>query len=119
MFREAFPILSTPDLGRAVRFYRDALGFQPEYQFPAEGEPEFVTLRLEALTLGLGKDTAARPGGHFALWLYTDDVDEAVADLRAAGVPVLQEPRDMPWGERVATVADPDDNPIHIGASEV
>ncbi len=99
-----------------MRFYSEQLGFQQVYAFPAEGEPEFVTLALGPLTLGLGKDTEAPRGRHVALWFYTDDVDEAVGRLRAAGVPVIQEPQDTPWGERVATVADPDDNPVHIGA---
>ncbi|MEU6269843.1 VOC family protein [Saccharopolyspora shandongensis] len=34
MFREAFPILSTPDLGRAMRFYCDVLGFEPHGRRP-------------------------------------------------------------------------------------
>ncbi|MGW5648901.1 VOC family protein [Saccharopolyspora sp. NPDC003762] len=67
--------------------------------------------------LGLGANPEVRPGRHFALWLYTDDVDEAVGRLSAAGVPIIQEPQDMPWGERIATAADPDDNQIHLGAA--
>ncbi|QUH05540.1 VOC family protein [Saccharopolyspora erythraea] len=116
MFRDAFPIISTPDLGRALRFYRDALGFRQDYRFPADGEPDFVTLVLHAFTLGLGRAPEATGGHNFALWLYTDDVDAAVARLRDAGAPVLAEPLDMPWGERVASVADPDGNTVHIGA---
>ena len=47
----------------------------------------------------------ARSGGHrFELCLHVDDVDAAVAALRAAGVPVLVEPADQPWGERMAYV---------------
>ncbi|MFD0745041.1 VOC family protein [Phytohabitans flavus] len=34
--------------------------------------------------------------------------------LRAAGVKVLAEPTDQPWGERMATVADPDGNRVII-----
>jgi catechol 2,3-dioxygenase-like lactoylglutathione lyase family enzyme len=37
MFQEMFPILSTPDLPRALRFYRDLLGCTVTYQFPPEG----------------------------------------------------------------------------------
>ncbi|RKT83862.1 lactoylglutathione lyase [Saccharopolyspora antimicrobica] len=117
MYRDAFPILSGPDLDRAMRFYRDLLGFQPEYRFPAEGDAQFVTLRSGDLKLGLAQDATAGLGEHFALWLYTDDVDRAVAELREAGTPVRREPQDMPWGERVATVADPDGNSVHIGAT--
>lgn len=116
MFQGPFPILSTADLDRAVRFYRDVLGFQPEYRFPETGEPDFVTLVLDTLKLGLGRDPEVHTGRHFALWLNTDDVDEALDRLRGRGVAVLQEPQDMPWGERVATVADPDGNPVHLGA---
>jgi lactoylglutathione lyase len=48
--------------------------------------------------------------------VYTDDVDEAVADLRDRGYEVLLEPVDQPWGERMAYVADPDGNPVMICA---
>jgi lactoylglutathione lyase len=39
-----------------------------------------------------------------------------VDELRAAGVEVVAEPEDKPWGERVVSVADPDGYTIHIGA---
>ena len=48
--------------------------------------------------------------------IYADDVDEAVAMLREAGVRVLAEPIDQPWGERMAYVEDPDGNPVMITA---
>ena len=51
-----------------------------------------------------------------SIWLYTDDVDVAVAELREAGVTIVAEPADQPWGERVASVADPDGYVVHIGA---
>jgi lactoylglutathione lyase len=36
--------------------------------------------------------------------------------LRDAGVVILEEPTDQPWGERVARVQDPDGNEVIIGA---
>jgi len=50
------------------------------------------------------------------LWVYADDCDAAVDRLRAAGVTVLAEPADEPWGERVARVLDPDGNQVLIGS---
>lgn len=47
--------------------------------------------------------------------MYTDDVDAAVEELHAAGVEILDEPADMEWGERMASVADPDGNAIYLG----
>jgi lactoylglutathione lyase len=29
----------------------------------------------------------------------------------------LQEPADMPWGERIAYVSDPDDNPVALAVA--
>ena len=117
MFREGFPIVSTPDLPRAMRFYVDVLGFREEYRFPGDGEPDFVSLALHELKLGLGRDPEAGAGRDFALWFYTDDVDAAVEHLRALDVEVRQEPQDMPWGERVAAVADPDGRTVYLGAA--
>jgi hypothetical protein len=35
-----------------------------------------------------------------------------VARLEAIHVSVLKDPADMPWGERIVTIADPDGNPV-------
>jgi lactoylglutathione lyase len=126
-FKSTFPILYTENLPRAVAFYRDLLGFAETYRFPAEGEPEFVGLELDEGSIALSCISASteplhgrplRPvaGHRFELCVYSDDVDAAVAQLRAADVPVLMEPADQPWGERLAYVQDPDGNPVHITA---
>ena len=123
-YRNAFPIIYTSDLRRALRFYRDGLGFAETFRFPSDGDPEFVSLRLDGsggIALS-GPGTSLHglpvtPGGRgFELCVYTDDVDGAVGDLRSRGHEVLLEPIDQPWGERVAYVADPDGNPVLICA---
>jgi hypothetical protein len=50
------------------------------------------------------------------MFIYVDEVDATVDDLRI-DTTVLREPADMPWGERVAYVADPDGNPVALAAS--
>jgi lactoylglutathione lyase len=117
MFTEAFPIYSTPDLTRALAFYRDLLGGVETYRFPPSGPPAYVGLRIGSSEVGLGHDPAVDPptAAHpVALCVYADDCDAAVTALRGAGVAVLQEPADQPWGERMARVADPDGNPVVI-----
>lgn len=118
MFTEAFPILSTRDLPRLLGFYQGLLGFVETYRFPAEGAPAYVGLQLGSLAcqLGVGED-ADTPTGQpqrFDLCVYADDCDAAVEHLRAHGVNVVEEPADMPWGERAARVADPDGNRLLI-----
>jgi lactoylglutathione lyase len=115
-FRDAFPILQVADLRRSLSFYRDLLGFVVTYSFPSEDDPQFVSLDIDGGKLGLGATTEAVQSASTALWLYTDDVDGAVADLRTAGVRVVAEPADQAWGERVASVVDPDGYVVHIGA---
>jgi lactoylglutathione lyase len=124
-YREAFPIIYTADLPKALAFYRDALGMTETFRFPPE-EPTFVSLTLtDNSGLALAGQGATppyhglpiRPGAHaFELCVYTDDLDEAVAQLRAGGYAVLYEPADQPWRERMAYVADPDGNAVMICA---
>lgn len=117
MFTETFPILSTRDLPRLVGFYRDVLGFTETYRFPAGGEPQYVSLRLDAGSdLGIGAEPSAPvgPEQRFDLCVYADDCDAAVAHLRAHGARITSEPADMPWGERAARALDPDGNRLVI-----
>ena len=109
------------DVPRSARFW-ESLGFARFYQLPAEGDPGYVALRRgdaelavvaaewprEQYGLGLGD------GPRFEMFVYTGDVDRLLADLRAEGVTVLRDPADMPWGERIAVIADPDGNPVSL-----
>jgi lactoylglutathione lyase len=108
----------------ALAFYRDLLGFAETYRFPDEGPPGFVALSV-GVSLALvtdgqvgshGLPIRPRDGRQFEICVYTDDVDGALGQLRARGVPVLVEPADQPWGERMGYVADPSGNPVMICA---
>lgn len=118
MFDQLFPILSTPDLARALGFYRDLLGGTVTYQFPPEGDPGYVGMDIGGSHLGIGQQE--QPGvtanDRITLWVYAQDCDTAVARLRAGGVQVIAEPMDQPWGERMATVVDPDGNRVIVAS---
>jgi len=119
MFQSAFPIIRTPDLPRALGFWRDLLDGVVEYQFPLDGEPDFVAIDLGDSHLGIGRDpdvAGAVDPQRVSMWVYADDCDGAVARLREAGVVIIEEPVDQPWGERVARVLDPDGNSVVIGS---
>jgi len=129
VFSTAFPIVYCDDLPRSLRFYRDLLGFRVTFSHPEQGEPGFVALQLgEGAELALadvrdpdavplhGKTVRPASGHGFELCVYADDVDDAVTALRAAGVPVLAEPADQPWGDRMAYVEDPQGNPVMLCA---
>ncbi len=118
MVTELFPITTTTDLARSLTFWRDLLGGRVVYEFPGpNGVPVYVSLELGTSSLGIGlaPDGVAKPPGAHSLWVYTDDCDFLVERLRAAGVTIIQEPRDEPWGERVAKVLVPDSNEVFIG----
>jgi lactoylglutathione lyase len=118
MFTTIFPILTTTDLTAALGFYRDLLGATVSYEFPGpDGEPGYVGLELGSAHLGIGRDpdAVAETSERFALWAYADDCDAAVERMRAAGVQIVEEPVDQPWGERVARVLDPDGNLVYVG----
>jgi lactoylglutathione lyase len=55
-------------------------------------------------------------GMRFEMFIYVDDVDAAIEALGGYSI-VLREPADMPWGERVAYVSDPDDNPVALATA--
>lgn len=122
-----FPMLSTENLERAVGFYRDLLGGTEVYRFPEGEQPVFIVLKLGESDIGLGAITSARPlhgqplrpalGHRIELCVYVDDVDATIERMRASGVPILLEPADQPWGERVAYVSDPDGNLVMLTRS--
>ena len=131
MFTSMFPILTTTDLDRSLHFYRDLLGATETYRFPDSGPPVYIALRIGESAIGIGQaappssadavtataDARRDLGRPFSLWVYADDCDQAVRRLADAGVRVLAQPEDQPWGERVARVSDPDGTEVIIGSA--
>jgi lactoylglutathione lyase len=122
--RRAFPVIYTRDVARTVGFYEQLLGFERQYQFPPDGEPGYVGLKRDEAELGVVHESSPRQmigtgigdGPRFELFVYVADVDVAITSMQAAGVPVLRMPENMPWGERVAFVSDPEGNPVTLAA---
>jgi lactoylglutathione lyase len=115
----------TRDVKASAAFYEQLLGFARQYQFPPDREePGYVGMRRDESDLGIVHESSPREligqdmgdGPRFELFVYVDDVDDTVALMRDASVTILREPEDMPWGERVAYVTDPDGNPVALAA---
>jgi len=117
----SFPIVYSENVARSTAFWK-RLGFEPWYSFPPTGEPGYVSLcrdghllavtAVEWITQQYGMQIGAGP--RFEMFVYVEDVDSTVTEFRGSGVTVLREPADMPWGERTATVQDPDGNPVSL-----
>lgn len=119
--RELFPILACRDLARTRDFYAAVLGGREQYRFPADGEPVYLTLQIGESTLGLADGTGenaygASPfpaSGHpIDLCVYVDDLDAALAAAAQHGGALVVAAADMPWGERVGWMRDPEG--LHI-----
>ena len=65
-------------------------------------------MALDQFQLAMGE------GPRFEMFIYVEDVDAAIETLRGSGTKVLKDPEDMPWGERIAYVVDPDGNPVAL-----
>jgi len=115
---QLFPILVTPDLPRLVGFYEHALHAVVVFRFGDAEEDDYVSLSIDEASLGIGRDPtmpARSTTDRVPLWFYVDDVDAVFHRWMQAGGDVAQEPQDMPWGERVAQVRDPDGNLVNLG----
>ena len=112
------------DVEATARFYRDLVGFTELFRLPEEGPAGYVGLILGDSRLGLvdaqwPMDTigiAVGSGPRAELFVYVDDVDATAARAPEVGGRLLRPPGDMPWGERVAYVEDPEGNPVALAA---
>ena len=105
-----FVSLQVRDLDASQAFYETHLGL---VRSPA-GPPHAVvftttpiSFALRGLLPGTDLDSVAQPGVGVALWLHATDVQAIHDALVEAGVTVVAEPIDGPFG-RTFTFADPD-----------
>ena len=110
------PLVVTRDLERLLGFYSGLFGAVETTRYPPDGATFFVMLRIGDSGLGLIADSDAAVGTAQRMLLSAEvtDVDASLAQVEGLGGRVLGPPNDMPWGERVAHVEDPDGNTINL-----
>ena len=122
------------DPDASLLFWRDVLGFEVRLDVGYEGmrwitvgpagQPDTaIVLHPPAAGPGLTDDECRTieellaKGSFFGVNLATPDLDATFAALAAAGVEVVQEPTEQPYGLRDCAVRDPAGNMIRIQES--
>ena len=123
MISRAVPVVYATNVERAAQFW-ELLGFRRHFQLPPEGDPGYVGLHGDGSLAEIAVTSAEwaidryglslGDGPRFEMYLYVPELDAMVRQLAGAGVPIMRDPEDMPWGERIATVADSDGNPVTL-----
>ncbi|HEY1820540.1 MAG TPA: glyoxalase superfamily protein [Trebonia sp.] len=100
-------LLRPVDLDRSRRFYRDVLGLAIYREFGPADDPGVVFFLGQGL-LEVSGHRPALSGGPVMIWLQVRDVRAEHRRLAAAGVRVLREPVEEPWGLTEMWIEDPD-----------
>ncbi|MBB4124950.1 putative enzyme related to lactoylglutathione lyase [Xanthomonas translucens] len=114
----AYTRLITEDVPSLASFYEKLLGAVPK------GNDDYVELRPGGAILAItsrkaasslhGGAWSAGANGSAILEFEVDDVDAEQARIDVLVTDWLQQPKDMPWGNRSMLFRDPDGNPINF-----
>ncbi len=109
-------------LERSIAFYRDVLGLEVNYT-----EGGFANFKLEGTELALFERGPAttmfparymKPTGGAMVCFRVSDLPEAASMLRERGAVIFEGPKEMPWGQKVLYLHDPDGVIIEISQME-
>jgi predicted enzyme related to lactoylglutathione lyase len=110
------PVILSADLERLMTFYTTLFNATPVARVPREGPALYVGLQIGSSMLGLVADAEAASEGasRILLSVDVDNIDDLLEQVDDAGGSVLGPPSDMPWGQRVAHLRDPDGNTVNL-----
>jgi catechol 2,3-dioxygenase-like lactoylglutathione lyase family enzyme len=109
-------MIYTTRLPRALKFYRDALGFRVVDDYPGayarmKSPTGATTIALHIMEEGKKLDTKKEG---LRLYFEVEKLDAFCRTLKKRGVTFKQMPKDMPWGWRHAYLRDPDGHEISL-----
>ena len=110
------PVIVTADFDRLLAFYTGLFGAVENFRFPENGPVFYVGLALGSSELGLVSDATVQSGspGRMLLSIEVPDVDALLPKVESLGGHGQGPANDMPWGQRVAHVCDPDGNKVNL-----
>ena len=110
------PIIVTNDIERLHTFYSSLLGAEQIFRYPDEGPAFYIGLQIGDSELGLSSDSSVAPGdpGRMLLSIEVPEVDAVLPTVGELGGSAPGPANDMPWGQRVAHIKDPDGNVVNL-----
>lgn len=119
-----YTILYVEDVEASLAFYETAFGLRRKmlHDSGTYGELDTGATVLAFLARQSLRDLGKAPGRIdraapvFEIALVTDDVDAGFARAVEAGARAERAPEDMPWGQRISYVSDPDGTLVEICA---
>ena len=100
-------LLQPTDFEKSFRFYSETLGLHVYREWGSEAN-RGVVFFLGGGFLELSGSSRTRTSANVSLWLQVRDVDAVGRGLEDAGVEVLGQATDKPWGLREMAIRDPD-----------
>ena len=110
------PILVTRDLDRLHAFYAGLVDATVAFRVPDEGPTFYLGLRIGDSDVGIVANAEVEVGKPVRMLLSIDvpDVDALLPRVTALGGAAPAPANDMPWGQRVAHISDPDGNVVNL-----
>ncbi|MGC4948801.1 VOC family protein [Streptomyces sp. DT224] len=110
------PVILTARQDVLAGFYTKLFGAEEIFRVPTHGPVFYLGLRIGDTDLGLVAKKEAGEGAapRMLLSIGVDDVDATLGRVEALGGSVNRAANDMPWGQRVAHILDPDGNPVNL-----
>ena len=103
--------LPVSDMGRAVKFYGEALGLAV-----TEHDDDWSEVEVDGLRIGLNASESPNgDGGALIAFNADDSLETEVKRLKHRGVKFSDEISDHPWG-RIVPFKDPDGNDLQLYA---
>ncbi len=106
-------VLLVDDVGRALDYYRDKLGFEGHAWEVNPQHYGYASLGACHVHFACFKDAEPRPNSEavppdmFDLYVYVDDVEALYDELRERGADILNAPVNTEYGLREIRVRDP------------
>jgi len=108
----ASTVLQVADIGAALTFYVDVLGFTEDFRYN-----NYAGVYLGKVELHLCEHKIwNRPIGGGAVVIIAEEVDDYCALIRQRGANILADPADQYYGLRDFVLSDPDGNILTFSA---
>lgn len=120
MAATVIPILSTPDVERLRTFYTQLFAASETTRVPDDGPIFYLGLRIGGSEIGIvarddaNTGSARATGQRMLLSIDVAEVDSSLERVESLGGHALGPANDMPWGQRVAHIEDPDGNAVNL-----